>query len=144
MMLNYKKYTDDDYEFVYNLKKDVYYDYIIKYYGAYDEEEQRKRFDQRINDIKENTYIINYRKIRVGFYTLTEYEDYVELENICIMRQFQGLGLGTKVLKDIIKNNGKEIRLQYFKDNPVHKLYEKLGFDIDGENENHYTMSRKR
>ena len=60
------------------------------------------------------------------------------------MKQFQGLGLGTKVLKDIIKSADKEIKLQYFKDNPVYKLYEKLGFIVDGENDNHYTMSRKR
>ena len=144
MMLSYNKCREEDYEFIYNLKKEVYYDYIIKYYGEYNEQDQRERFNQRINEIKDDTYIIYYRKVRIGFYTLRDYEDYLELENICIMKQFQGLGLGTKVLKDIIKSTNKEIKLQYFKDNPVYKLYEKLGFTVDGENENHYTMSRKR
>lgn len=144
MILNYKKYTDDDYEFVYNLKKDAYKDYVIKYYGQYDEVEQKNRFNERIDYIKDNVYIINYRKIKIGFYTLTEYDDYVELENICIAKEYRGLGLGTKVINDIIKQNKKNIKLQYFKDNPVYKLYEKLGFVVDGENENHYTMTRKR
>lgn len=144
MMLNYNKCREEDYEFIYNLKKEVYYDYIIKYYGEYNEQDQRERFNYRINEIKDDTYIINYRKVCIGFYTLRDYENYIELENICIMKQFQGLGLGTKVLKDIIKSADKEIKLQYFKDNPVYKLYEKLGFIVDGENDNHYTMSRKR
>ena len=145
MMINYRKYTDDDYEFVYNLKKDAYKEYVIKYYGEYDEEDQKSRFDERINNIKDNVFIIYYNeKIKLGFYTLSLYDDYVELENICILPEYRGLGIASKVIKDIIKYNKKDIKLQYFKDNPVYKLYEKLGFVVDGENENHYTMTRKR
>lgn len=145
MMINYRKYTDDDYEFVYNLKKDAYKDYVIKYYGEYDEENQKSRFDERINNIKDNVFIIYYNeKIKLGFYTLSLYDDYVELENICILPEYRGLGIASKVIKDIIKYNKKDIKLQYFKDNTVYKLYEKLGFVVDGENENHYTMTRKR
>ena len=145
MMINYRKYTDADYEFVYNLKKDAYKDYVIKYYGEYDEEDQKSRFDERINNIKDNVFIIYYNeKIKLGFYTLSLYDDYVELENICILPEYRRLGIASKVIKGIIKYNKKDIKLQYFKDNPVYKLYEKLGFVVDGENENHYTMTRKR
>ena len=144
-MINYKKYTDDDYEFVYNLKKNAYKDYVIKYYGEYNEDYQKNRFDERIKNIKDNVYIIYYNeKIKLGFYTLSLCDDYVELENICIDEAYRGLGIGTRVIKDIIKKYRKDIKLQYFKDNPVYKLYEKLGFVIDGENDNHYTMTRKR
>ena len=145
MFIGYKKYTNDDYDFVYNLKKDAYKDYIIKYYGEYNEEEQIKRYNERINSIKDNVYIIYYNnKIKLGFYTLSEYDDYVELENICVDKAYRGLGIGTKVIRDIIKKYRKDIKLQYFKNNTVYKLYEKLGFIVDGENENHYTMIRKR
>ena len=143
MNIIYKKYTDEDYEFVYNLKKEVYIEYVIKYYNEFNEKEQRDRFNKRIKDIKNNTYIIYYKGIRVGFYTIKEYKEYIEIENICILKQYQGLGIGTKVLKDILDAK-KDIRLQYFKCNPVYKLYEKLGFVVDGENDNHYTMTRKR
>ena len=143
MNIIYKKYTDEDYEFVYNLKKEVYIEYVIKYYNEFNEKEQRDRFNKRIMDIKNNTYIIYYEGIRVGFYTIKEYIEYIEIENICILKEYQGLGIGTKVLKDILDAK-KDIKLQYFKDNPVYKLYEKLGFVVDGENDNHYTMTRKR
>lgn len=143
MNIIYKKYTDEDYEFVYNLKKEVYIEYVIKYYNEFNEKEQRDRFNIRIKDIKNNTYIIYYEGIRVGFYTIKEYIEYIEIENICILKEYQGLGIGTKVLKDILDAK-KDIRLQYFKCNPVYKLYEKLGFVVDGENDNHYTMTRKR
>ena len=142
MDIIYIKYNDNDYEFIYNLKKEVYMDYIIKYFKEYNDEVQREMFNKRINDIKDNTYIIYYKGIRVGFYTIKEYTDYIEIENICILKEYQGLGIGTKVLKDILNIN-KDIKLQYFKCNPVGNLYKRLGFIPDGENENHYKMIRK-
>lgn len=145
MFISYKKYTDEDYEFVYNLKKEAYKDYVIKYYGEYNEEEQINIFNKRIEVVKDNVNIIYYNnKFKLGFYTLSEYDDYVELENICIDKAYRGLGIGTKVIKDILKKYRKDVKLQYFKDNPVYKLYEKLGFIVDGEDDNHYTMTRKR
>ena len=142
MDIVYKKYNNNDYEFIYNLKKDVYKDYVIKYYGEYNDIVQRDMFNKRINDIKDNTYIIYYKGIKVGFYTVKEYERYREIENICILKDYQGLGIGTKVLKNII-NIKKDIKLQYFKCNPVGDLYRRLGFIYDGENEFHYKMIRK-
>ena len=32
MNMKYLKYDNNDYEFIYNLKKEVYIDYIINYY----------------------------------------------------------------------------------------------------------------
>ena len=52
MNIIYKKYTDEDYEFIYNLKKEVYIEYVIKYYNEYNEKVQREMFNKRIKDIK--------------------------------------------------------------------------------------------
>jgi len=142
MDIIYNKYTDNDYEFIYNLKKEVYIDYVIKYYNEYNEKIQREMFDKRIKDIKDNTYIVYYKGIRVGFYTIKDYKEYIEIENICILKKYQGLGIGTKVLNDILDIK-KDIVLQYFKCNPVGKLYKRLGFIPNGENDNHYKMIRK-
>ena len=143
MNMKYLKYDNNDYEFIYNLKKEVYIDYIINYYGEYDEKVQRYMFDKRVKRIKDNIYLIYYEDKRVGFYTIDNNDNYLEIQNICILKNYQGLGIGTKVINDILNIN-KDIKLQYFKCNPVGKLYSKLGFILDGEDEFHYKMIRKR
>lgn len=144
MNIIYKKCSENDYEFIYTLKKEVYMNYIIEYYGEYDEKVQRYRFDKRIKKVKDNTYLIYYNDKRVGFYTIDNNDNYLEIENICILKEYQGLGIGTKVINDIINMYDKNIILQYFKINPVGNLYKRLGFIINGENDNHYKMIRKR
>ena len=63
------------------------------------------------------------------------------IENICIIPEYQRKGIGTKILKDIIeKYNETNIEIQYFKQNPVGNLYERLGFEKYGENNFHYKM----
>lgn len=64
-----------------------------------------------------------------------------EIGNICIIPEYQGKGIGTQILTDIIKlHKEQDLHLQYFKQNPVGKLYEKLGFVHDYEKEFHYVM----
>ena len=100
--------------------------------------------NERINNVKDNVYIIYYANKEVGFYTIHIDDEYVEIENICILKEYQGLGIGTKVINDIINMYDKDITLQYFKDNSVGNLYKRLGFIPNGENKNHYKMIRKR
>ena len=142
MDITYIKYNNNDYEFIYNLKKDAYKNYVIKYYGEYNDIVQREMLNKRINDIKDNTYIIYYKSNRVGFYTIKEYEEYIDIENICILKEYRGLGIGTCALKYIMDIK-KDIKLQYFKCNPVGNLYTRLGFLPNGENDYHYKMIRK-
>ena len=68
-----------------------------------------------------------------------------EVGNICIIPEYQGNGIGSKILKDILdKNSDKDIKLQFFKQNPVGVLYERLGFEKYGETEFHYQMIKKK
>ena len=100
-------------------------------------------FDKRVKRIKDNMYLIYYEDKRFGFYTIYNDDNYLEIENICILKDYQGLGIGTRVINNIININ-KYIKLQYFKCNPVGKLYSKLGFIPDGENEFRYKMIKKK
>ena len=64
-----------------------------------------------------------------------------EVGNICIIPEYQGKGIGTKILKDILEQyKDKNIHIQYFKQNPVGKLYERLGFVVNRETNTHYQM----
>lgn len=135
-------YTDDDYDFVYEVKKSAYKKYVEECWGSWEEENQKNYFEKFISTVKDNAYIIMYGDKKIGFYNgeILENGNY-EVGNICIIPEYQGKGIGSKILKDILEENkDKNIEIQYFKQNPVGKLYDRLGFASNGETEFHYKM----
>ena len=63
---------------------------------------------------------------------------------MCIIPEYQGKGIGTQILKDILdKHKEQEIKIQYFKQNPVGNLYKRLGFIPNGKSKFHYQMIKK-
>lgn len=146
MNINLIKYTDEFYEFVYEVKKNAYIKYVEQIWGPWNEEDQRKYFDNFINTYKENSYIIELNGEYIGFYNDELLEDNTyEIGNICIIPKHQGKGIGTKLLKEILsKNKDKDIKIQYFKQNPVGELYKRLGFIPTGETNYHYQMIKPK
>ena len=141
-----KKYTDEYYDFVYEVKKNAYKKYVEECWGNWDDTVQREHFKKFMNFYKESSYIIEYAGKDIGFYNDEILEDGTyEVGNICIIPEYQGNGIGSKILKDIIEKNGdRDIKLQFFKQNPVGILYERLGFEKSGETEFHYQMIKKK
>ena len=139
-----RKVTESDYEFVYQIKKEVYQSYVAINFGNWDETQQRKSFKDFIEACKEEAYIISFDSVDIGFYNCKAGDTTYEIGNICIIPCYQNKGIGTALLTDILKQNAdKEIHLQYFKQNPVGKLYERLGFKLSGETKYHYQMIKK-
>ncbi len=135
-------YTDNDYEFVYDIKKISYEKYVKECFGAWVEEDQRNFFEKFISSVKNNAFIIIADDKKIGFYNgeILDNGDY-EIGNICILPEYQGKGIGTKVLNDILDDNkDRNIRIQYFKQNRVGNLYKRLGFVSNGETNYHYQM----
>lgn len=142
MDYNFRNITDNDYWYIYELKKNAYRKYVEANFGAWDEVVQRKHFKRFFETYKENTYIVQTNGKDIGFYNdcFKENGNY-EIGNICIIPQYQGMGLGTKILKDIInKYRDYNIEIQYFKQNPVGNLYKRLGFKQVGETNTHIKM----
>ena len=146
MNTNLIKYTDEFYEFVYEVKKNAYIKYVEQIWGPWNEEDQRKYFDNFINTYKDNSYIIELNGEHIGFYNDELLEDNTyEIGNICIIPKYQGKGIGTQLLKEIIsKNKDKDIKIPYFKQNPVGELYKRLGFIPNGETNYHYQMIKPK
>lgn len=68
-----------------------------------------------------------------------------EVGNICIIPEYQGKGIGTRILKyKLEENKDRDIEILYFKQNPIGKLYERLGFVLNGETEFHYQMMKPK
>ncbi len=139
-------YTDNDYEFVYEVKKNAYKKYVEECWGSWIEEEQRKYFENFITTVKDNAYIIVDGNKKIGFYNgeILDNGNY-EVGNICIIPEYQGKGIGTKILMEKLEENkDRDVEIQYFKQNPVGSLYERLGFVKSGETQFHYQMIRQK
>ena len=148
MKIEYKfrKFTNKDYEYIYELKKKAYIDYVIANWGKWDEEAQKEYFKKFVNAYRETMYIIEMNNDDIGFYNddILENGNY-EIGNICIDEKYQGMGIGTKILTDILeKYKNYNIELQYFKQNRVGELYKRLGFIENGETNFHYKMIKPR
>lgn len=148
MNIDYKliPITEKDYEFIYELKNNAYKEYVEANWGAWDETAQREYFKKFIEFYKDTTYLIELDEKVIGFYNdeFLENGDY-EVGNICIIPEYQGKGIGTKILKDILEQyKNKNIHIQYFKQNPVGNLYERLGFVPNGETTTHYQMIKEK
>lgn len=146
-MENYilRQYQNTDYEFVYEAKKNAYKKYVEQCWGNWNDAEQRDRFKEFINKSSDRIYIIMIKNKRIGFYQgqiLNDKTYYIE--NICIIPEYQGKGIGTDLIKTILeKHSDKNIEIQYFKQNPVGNLYKRLGFVNNGETEFHYQMIKR-
>ena len=135
-------YTEEYYEFVYEIKKNAYIKYVEECWGKWDEEAQREYYKKFIATYKDNAYIIKLDGRAIGFYNDETLEDgSYEIGNICIMPEYQKKGIGTNILKrKLEEHKNKDIKIQYFKTNPVGNLYERLGFVFLGKTEFHYQM----
>lgn len=141
-----RKYTNNNYRFVYQVKKNAYKKYVEECWVDWVENDQQKYFENFINQVGENAYIILYDNKDIGFYNgeVLENGNY-EVGNICIVPEYQGKGIGTKLLKGILeKYNDTDIEIQYFKQNPAGALYKRLGFEESGETNFHYKMIRSK
>ena len=140
----YKNGNQNEIQFIYNLKKEVYQKYVEKIYGEWNEENQKKLFYKFMKENSKNIELICLKGEIVGFYNGKDKDDNTfEIGNICIKPEYQNKGIGTAVLKEILfENKSKGITLQCFKENPAIKLYKRMGFDKIDENSTHVKMKK--
>lgn len=142
---SHKNGNQDEIQFVYNLKKEVYQKYVEKYFKEWNEENQKKLFERFIKENSKNIELIYLKDTLVGFYNGKNKDDNTfEIGNICIKPEYQNKGIGTAVLKEILFEHKKQnIKLQVFKINKkAIKLYEKMEFKKEEETETHYIMKK--
>ena len=139
----FRNCTLDDFDFLFELKKQNFKWYVDKIWG-WNDDDQKQRLKQDLKEHLQHKRIILLDNKEVGVYAIhtTENGD-LFINEISILKEYQNKGLGRKILEEQLKENQKKgIRtiLQVFKENPAKSLYEKLGFKIYGETETHYQM----
>ena len=141
-----RNYQDSDYQFIYDVKKEVYQKYVESNWGEWNEEKQQNFFVEFMRLYQQDIKIIVCDGVDIGFYHCKDIDkDTFEIVNICIKNEFQGKGIGTKILKDMLnKNIKRNVVLQCFKQNPVVKLYSRLGFEEIERKDFHIVMLKKK
>lgn len=143
MEYSFRNCTLDDFDFLFELKKENFKWYVDKIWG-WNDDDQKQRLKQDLEEHLAHKRIILVDNKKVGVYAVhtTENAD-LFINEISILKEYQNKGIGRKILEEQLKENRqKGIRtiLQVFKDNPAKNLYEKLGFKVYGETETHYQM----
>ena len=89
--------------------------------------------------------VIVFNKMDVGRFYTWESENEIRLIDITLLPRFRGKGLGTSLLRDLIKRSNKvqkKISLHVDPVNPALQLYQRLGFIYIKNNGRHYYMER--
>lgn len=77
----------------------------------------------------------------LGVVEVSDEGDYLYLSRIEILPPFQDRGLGTAVVRDLLRR-GREVRLHIFPNNArARRLYERLGFTVDRHAEEEHRLS---
>ena len=129
-----------DYRWLYELKSASMRTYIDAVYG-WDEAVQEKYFKRTFHP--EQITIVTVNGADAGMFVLDRDETGYFLKRIEVHPSFQGRGVGTAVIQEIIDKASFErenVRLMVFKINPAQGLYKRLGFKIVDETETHYEM----
>ncbi|OFZ58338.1 MAG: hypothetical protein A2381_14440 [Bdellovibrionales bacterium RIFOXYB1_FULL_37_110] len=133
--------VDQDFQFCLNLHHKAYKVYVSVIWG-WDEELQNKMFQDTF--VTTGTWIVSLGEQDIGYYQLNEKVDNLHIRNFIIDQNYQGIGIGTSILKDLIetcKTKNQVIKLGVFKMNQrAMKLYRRLGFKVVEESETHYMM----
>lgn len=143
MEYSFRQCSLDDFDFLFNLKKENFKWYVDKIWGWQDDD-QKQRLMQDLNEHLAHKRIIIADNKPIGIYAVHTTEDGdLFINEISISKEYQSKGIGRKILESQLEENHKKgIRtiLQVFKDNTAKKLYEQLGFKVYGETETHYQM----
>ncbi len=89
--------------------------------------------------------VITVRGRDAGYLLVRDDEDAVNLLSVVLLPRVQRLGVGTRVVKDVIAHavrRGVPTVLRVLKPNPAKRLYERLGFEVVDETETHFNMRR--
>lgn len=133
--------TGDDLAFLYDLHRTTIREAVEAIWG-WDEGFQRRRFREQFDPAGMQIIVVDGHD--VGVLQVEEWGDELFLGLIEIARSYQGQGLGTRVIKEVLAVAHAERRpvsLHVLKTNlRARRLYERLGFVVDEEREERVVM----
>ena len=141
--VNLRQATDADSEFAYQTKKAAFRTYV-EAAGGWDETEQRQLHRRRFAE--QEFQVVQVSGEDVGVLVVARRLDCMKVNQLFILPDYQGRGIGEAVMKGVIadaKGHGLPIRLRVLDTNTrAAAFYRRLGFVETGETDTHITMER--
>ncbi|MBI1327278.1 MAG: GNAT family N-acetyltransferase [Alphaproteobacteria bacterium] len=142
-MYNLRKATMDDRETVFQLKKLTLYNETLEKRGKWDDDFERARAAESFS--ADYMFMIELNGAVIGSVGLEECEGYYRLRQFFLRPEYQGQGIGSRVITDFIKQvAGHPMRLKVGK--PQHlsiKFYRKHGFAVIEDEPTDFIMERQ-
>lgn len=120
---------------------DPFYEELMRPYVELTHKWDRTKFRESFSP--EHTHIIQFNNQDIGMLKVEQRNGYIFLGDIQIKKEFQGQGIGSKLVNDLIqksKSQALPIRLRVLKGNPAKKLYQHLGLALINELDNYYEL----
>ena len=141
--LKFRKAQAADSEFVFSVKKAAFGEYVEQVWG-WDEVYQKELHNRRF--ASQDLRIIQFNGTDVGFLLTSSTTDTLNVDQIYILPEYQGRGIGAACMRGIIDDASleqKPVTLQVLKINTrATAFYKRLGFAIVDENSTHFQMKR--
>ena len=141
--LSFRKAHTSDSEFVFTVKKAAFREYVEQVWG-WDDNYQRELHNRRF--AAQDVCIIQFRGTDVGFLSTSSTPDTLKVNQLFILPEYQGKGIGSACMMDIVDDarlEEKSVALQVLKVNTRGTaFYQRLGFLIIGESSTHLQMKK--
>ena len=140
--------STDDEAFVRRIHHEAYLDVVTRQFGRWDEAEQDGFFAEKWDSRHYQQVVVE--GAPVGVLRLTRDADQLFIDEMQLLPEFQGRGIGTQVLADLLADSRRAklpVRLRVLRLNRAKSLYERLGFTVYDETGTHFLMEwlpRKR
>ncbi|APA82175.1 GNAT family N-acetyltransferase [Francisella tularensis] len=101
----------------------------------------KKQFAYNINKQK-YFFVAKIQGSLAGYILCFEYKKTIRVYSLAVSKNYQGQGIGKKLLEYILNNTDKNISLEVNTNNLIAiSLYQKLGFEINKQINNYYENS---
>lgn len=140
-MVTTRESTEADADFVNNLTRLAMHEYVD---STWQTTHERERYYQTNLFDRKSTRIVQQGSIDIGRISIKEFPNYIMLEEIHLLPDYQGRGIGTLLLRELVaraKSKQLPVRLIILRTNPARQLYERLGFTIYHEDSERYYMT---
>ena len=126
--------AESDFETVFAITMAAMRAYVEATWGVWDAAEHRSRIRDSFDPATHRLVYVDGQL--AGLLAVTEHPEHVQLVKVFLLPQFQGRGLGTRLVRQVMAQaaaRGRPVRLRVLRVNPAQRLYLRLGFVITDE-----------